>query len=277
MKILDWKQLASSIKEDLKNIIISNNIKPKLAIIHVWDSQASDVYVRNKIKACDYIWVQTELIKFSDNVTQDDLIKRIHDLNNDSWVTGLIVQLPLPDHIFVPEIIKAIDPKKDVDGFTAYNIWKMFASKDFEDLPPATPAWIIKILDEYQIDVKWMNAVVIGHSNIVWKPISTMLLNRDATVSTCHIHTKNLKYYTSNADLIISAAWVVNLVTEDMVKDWAVVIDVWINRNEDGKICWDVDFENVAPKCSYITPVPWGVWPMTIAQLLVNLVRAALS
>ena len=273
MQILDWKALASEIKSELKEKIEKWDIKASLAIILIWENKASQIYVRNKIKACEEVWINASVYD-CDTISQEDLINKIHELNKDSQVNWIIVQLPLPENIFVPDIIKAIDPKKDVDWFTAYNIWKMFASPQFEDLPPATPAWIIKLLEKYNIEIEWKNAVVIGHSNIVWKPIATMLLNRNATVTICHIHTKDLAFYTKNADILISATWVIWLVTKEMVKPWATIIDVWINRNENGKIVWDVDFENVSPICSFITPVPWWVGPMTIAMLLLNTVKA---
>ena len=149
----------------------------------------------------------------------------------------------------------------------------MFASKEFEDLPPATPAWIIRLLNEYKIKIEWKNVVIVGHSNIVWKPISMMLINRNATVTTCHIYTKNLKFYTKNADILIVATWVEKLIKKHMIKKWVVIIDVWINKDKDWKLCWDVDFDNVVKLCSYITPVPWWVWPMTISQLLINIVN----
>ncbi len=273
MKILDWKALANEIKSDLKKKIKKENINAHLAIILIWENQASQIYVGNKIKSCEEIWIKTSVYD-SDTISQEDLINKIHELNSDKEVHWILVQLPLPENIFVPDIIRAIDPKKDVDWFTAYNVWKMFASTQFEDLPPATPAWIIKLLEKYNIEIQWKNAVVIWHSNIVWKPIATMLLNRNATVSICHIHTKDLSFYTKNADILISATWVVWLVNKDMIKPWAILIDVWTNKNENWKMVWDIDFENVAPICSYISPVPWWVWPMTIAMLLINTIKA---
>ena len=274
MQILDWKALAQKIKDQLKSRIEKNCLKLKLAIIFVWDSDASKVYIKNKISSCDYVWIEVEFIHLDESCTQNELIDTVHKLNNDKTVTWIIVQAPIPKHLYFPDVVRAIDPKKDVDWFTAYNVWKMVASTDFEDLPPATPAWIIRLLNEYDIMLEWMNAVVVGHSNIVWKPMSIMLLNRNATVSTCHIYTKDLRSYTLNADLIISAAWVPKLITADMVKEGVCIVDVWINRDEYWNLCWDVDFENVKQKCSFISPVPWWVWPMTIAQLLLNIEKA---
>ena len=274
MQILDWKALALKIRQNLKENIENNNLSLSLAILMVWNNEASQIYVKNKIKACEDIWIRVIKFNFDESISQKELINKIHELNDDNSITWLIVQLPLPSSIFVPEVIKAISPKKDVDWFTAYNIWKMVASPDFEDLPSATPGWIIRLLNEYKIEIQWKNVVVIWHSNIVWKPIWTMLLNRNATVSTCHIYTKNLEFYTKNADIIISATWVRNLVKKEMLKPWVVIVDVWINKDENWKLCWDVDFVNVSPICSYITPVPWWVWPMTIAQLLSNVLSA---
>jgi 5,10-methylene-tetrahydrofolate dehydrogenase/Methenyl tetrahydrofolate cyclohydrolase len=190
-------------------------------------------------------------------------------------VTGFIVQLPLPRHIREPLVIRAIDPKKDVDGFHAYNLGKMFLSKDFEDLPPATPAGIIRLLDEYGIDPSGKEAVVVGRSNIVGKPISTMLLNRSATVTTCHSRTADLAVHTRRADILVVAVGKAHLITAEMVKPGAVVIDAGMNRLESGKLVGDVEFETVAEVAAHITPVPGGVGPMTVASLIANTVRAA--
>lgn len=274
MQILDWKTLAEKIKDNVRSEIRDNNLSLCLAIVIVWNNPASEIYVKKKIESCEGVWIKTIKISYENSISQQELIKKIHELNEDNHITWIIIQLPLPEQIFLPSIIKAINPKKDVDWFTAYNVWKMFASPEFEELPPATPAWIIRLLNEYNIEIKWKNIVVIWHSNIVGKPISTMLINRNATVTTCHIYTKDLTYYTKNADILISATWVKNLIKREMIKEWVIIIDVWINRDENWKISWDVDFENVAPLCSYITPVPWWVWPMTIAQILLNVLNA---
>jgi len=202
------------------------------------------------------------------------VIDLIHELNQRDDVHGILVQLPLPSHVYVPQVIKAIDPYKDVDGFQAYNLGKMFLSEEFMDLSPCTPKGVLKILDHYNIDVKGMDATVVGHSNVVGKPMSTMLLNRNATVTTCHIDTKDLKSHTIGADLLVVAVGKPGLVTADMVKDGAIVIDVGINKLADGKLVGDVDFENVSKKASYITPVPGGVGPMTVACLMENTLMA---
>jgi len=273
MKILDGKLTSQKILESLQADV--EKYKPCLAVILIGNNPASATYVKNKEKACERSGVNYKEFKFDDQVTQEEVLKTIDQINQDSSIHGVITQLPVPEHISVPLILKSIDPKKDVDGFTAYNMGKMVASVDFEDLPPATPGGMIRLLKEYNIDVSGMNAVVIGRSNIVGKPIATMLTNRGATVTVCHSRTKDINFYTKNADIIVAAVGRVNFVTADMVKDGAIILDVGINRNDEGKLCGDVDFENVKDKCSFITPVPGGVGPMTIAQLIVNTINAA--
>lgn len=273
MQILDGKMIAAELLDSLQKK--AKELQPKLVVISVGEDPASKVYIKQKRLACEKVGIRYEEICFANSITQIELIKKIEELNQDSTVTGMIVQLPVPEHLYVPEIIKAINPKKDVDGFHAYNLGKMFLSPTFEDLPPATPAGIIKMLDYYKIDVTGMEAVVIGHSNIVGKPISTMLLNRNATVTTCHIYTKDLKSHTQRADLIVVAVGKPNLITADMVKEGVILIDVGINRLPDGKLVGDSDFEGISPKAKYISPVPGGVGPMTVASLIANVVRAA--
>jgi methylenetetrahydrofolate dehydrogenase (NADP+)/methenyltetrahydrofolate cyclohydrolase len=192
-------------------------------------------------------------------------------------VNGILVQLPLPDHIYEPEIIKAISPYKDVDGFTAYNIGKMFISTDFEELAPCTPLGIIRILEHYNIEIEGKEVVIVGRSNIVGKPVAMMMLNRGATVTVCHSKTKDLAAHTKNADILVVAVGKEKFITEDMVKDGAVVIDVGINRTEDGKLVGDTDFENISKKVDYITPVPGGCGPMTVACLMENIVKATIK
>lgn len=273
MQILDGKALSEEILDSLKSK--ARVLKPSLTVISVGEDPASKVYIRQKKLACEKVGIDYQEICLPNDIKQHELIARIQELNQDQNVTGLIVQLPVPEHLYVPEIIRAIDPKKDVDGFHAYNLGKMFLSPEFEDLPPATPAGIICLLEKYEIFVKGMEAVVVGHSNIVGKPISTMLLNRNATVTTCHIFTKDLKSHTQKADLLIVAVGKPNLITAEMVKKGAIVIDVGMNRLPDGKLVGDTDFENVSQKASFITPVPGGVGPMTVASLMSNVIRAA--
>lgn len=273
MQLLDGKSLSSELIDSIKED--AEKLKPTLAVILVGENQASLTYVKNKKLACERAGIEYIEKNFPDTITQDDLIKEIEVLNNDDSINGFIAQMPLPDQINPPQIIRAIDPKKDVDGFHAYNLGKMFLSPEFEDLPPATPSGIVKLLDHYDIPIRGKEVVIVGHSNTVGKPISTMMLNRNATVTTCHIHTKDLTSHTKRADILIVAVGRANLITADMVKEGVTVVDVGINRTDEGKLCGDVDFENVSKKASYITPVPGGVGPMTVAALIINTVNAA--
>ncbi len=231
---------------------------------------ASLVYVRNKQKACEKVGILWERINLdASTATTETLIKEIQKLNLDKKTNGILVQVPLPKHIYLPEVIKAINPYKDVDGFHAYNLGKTVLSTQFEELVPCTPKGIIKLLEHYNIDVKGMDATVIGYSNIVGKPISAMLLNRGATVTTCHIDTKDLKNHTKKADLVVVAVGKAGLLTADMVKKGVIVIDVGMNKIN-RKLVGDCDFEKISKKASYITPVPGGIGPMTVACLMEN-------
>lgn len=253
-------------------------IHPKLIIILVGENPASLSYIKSKTKASNEIGVEAEVLKYGENdIDTAGLIKKIHELNADKSVNGILVQLPLPDHIYEPEIIKAIAPVKDVDGFTAYNLGKMFLSTDFEELAPCTPLGIIRMLEHYSIDVEGKEAVVVGRSNIVGKPVSVMLLNRGATVTVCHSRTKDLASHTKRADLLVVAVGKAGFITADMVKEGAVVVDVGINRKEDGKLTGDTDFEGLKNKVSFISPVPGGCGPMTVACLMENLVKATIK
>ncbi len=272
MQILDGKALSEKLIDSVKGKV--SKLKPKLAVIMVGDDPASLAYIRNKKRACERAGIEYEEHKFPTSITHNKLLKEIDKLNKDDSVNGFIVQIPLPEHIYLPEVIRAINPKKDVDGFNAYNIGKMFLSPEFEDLPPATPLGIVKLLDHYNIPIQGQEVVVVGHSNIVGKPISIMMLNRNATVTTCHIHTRDLASHTRRADILIVAVGKPNLITADMVKEGVVVVDVGMNKTRDGKLCGDVDFANVSKKASYITPIPGGVGPMTVAALILNTVRA---
>lgn len=272
MQLLDGKALSIQLIDSVKEKVAS--LKPSLAVILVGDNPASLTYVKNKKKACEQAGIEYKEFHFPETISQKEVLDKIEQLNNDPSINGMIVQLPLPEHIYVPEVIRAIDPAKDVDGFHAYNLGKMFLSPEFEDLPPATPFGIVKLLDHYGIQIQGKEVVVVGHSNIVGKPISTMMLNRNATVTTCHIYTQNLAEHTRRADILIVAVGKEKLITADMVKEDVVVIDVGINRRQDGSLCGDVDFEEISKKASHITPVPGGVGPMTIAALILNTVRA---
>lgn len=271
--ILDGKALAEKIIKECK--IKAEALRPTLAVIIVGDDPASKIYVRNKERSCERAGIHSVTIALPEETTQKELLEQINQLNKDSRVNGFIIQLPLPQHISAPKIIRAIDPKKDVDGFHAYNLGKMFLSPEFEDLPPATPAGIIRLLEEYNIEMEGKEVVIVGHSKTVGKPISTMLLNRNATVTTCHIHTKDLKSHTKKADILVVAVGKPNLITADMVKEGVVVIDVGINRLENGKIVGDTNFEAIKEKASFISPVPGGVGPMTVASLIANTIHAA--
>jgi methylenetetrahydrofolate dehydrogenase (NADP+) / methenyltetrahydrofolate cyclohydrolase len=276
MELLDGKLVSQKVLSEVKEkveLLKSDGISPKLAVVMVGNNPASLSYIRQKRKACEFTGFEWEQIDLPEDTKHEKLIEIVEELNERKDMHGILVQLPLPDHIYTPEIIKAIDPKKDVDGFHAYNLGKMFLSTEFEELSPCTPMGVIKMLDEYGIDVAGMDATVVGASNIVGKPMGTMLLNRQATVTTCHIKTKDLKKHTLNADLLVVGVGKAGLITADMVKDGAIVVDIGCNK-VDGKLCGDVDFEEVSKKASYITPVPGGCGPMTVACLMENTVIA---
>lgn len=276
--LLDGRVVSDSLLAEIQRDVEElkqKGILPKLVVLLVGADPASQVYVRKKEEACAKVGMLSERIDLPADISEPVLLAKIQELNSDPDVTGMILQLPLPAHLDAPKIIKAIAPDKDVDGFHAYNVGKMFLSAEFENMSPCTPKGITKILEYYKIDVKGMDAVVIGRSNIVGKPMSMMLLNRDATVTTCHSRTKNLLKYTREADLVVVAVGKPRFFTGDMVKEGAIVIDVGMHRLPDGKLCGDVDFESVEPKASMITPVPGGVGPMTVACLLMNTVTAA--
>lgn len=268
-------EIYDSLKVEVDELICEHHVSPKLCVILVGNNPASLSYIKQKQKACDRTGIEWEQFDYDETVTMEELIAKIEELNANERVHGILVQLPLPKHISVPLVIRAIDPKKDVDGFTAYNVGKMFLSSDFEDLAPCTPLGVIKMLEYYKIDPKGKEAVVVGHSNIVGKPLSAMLLNRNATVTTCHIDTQDLAFHTKRADILCVAVGKAGLITADMVKEGAVVIDIGVNRMPDGKLRGDCDFENIEPKASFITPVPGGAGPMTVACLMLNTVKAA--
>ena len=278
VQVLDGRAVSDFLLAEVSDeieMLKSKGVSPKLVVVVVGDDPASQVYVGKKEEACKKVGMLSERVVMPATATQGQLLAKIDELNKDTSVTGMIVQLPLPEGMEAPVVIKAIDPYKDVDGFHAYNVGKMFLSKDFEDLAPCTPKGITKILDFYKIDVKGMDCTVIGRSNIVGKPMTAMLLNRDATVTCCHSRTKNLLKYTRDADLVVVAVGKPKFLTADMVKEGAIVIDVGMHRGEDGKLCGDADLEGLKEKVSAYTPVPGGVGPMTVACLLMNTVTAA--
>ncbi|WP_462108959.1 bifunctional methylenetetrahydrofolate dehydrogenase/methenyltetrahydrofolate cyclohydrolase FolD [Campylobacter concisus] len=276
MKILDGKAVSLKVKESVKvraEELKKIGIEPTLAVILAGEDKASQTYVRAKEKACNEYGIKSVAHRLSENTTQSELLALINVLNLDDSIHGILVQLPLPKHIDTNTVLATIDPAKDVDGFHAVNVGKLVSGLD--GFVPCTPLGVMEILKEYGIDVAGLNAVVIGRSNIVGKPMANLLLNASATVTITHSKTKNLKEICKNADLIVAAIGKPFFLKADMVKDGAVVIDVGINRLDDGRLVGDVDFDEVAPKCSYITPVPGGVGPMTIAMLLNNTILAA--
>lgn len=276
MKILDGKAVSLKVKESVKvraDELKKFGVEPTLAVVLVGEDKASQTYVRAKEKACNEYGIKSVAHRLSENTTQNELLALINVLNLDDSIHGILVQLPLPKHIDTNVVLAAIDPRKDVDGFHAVNVGKLVGGLD--GFVPCTPLGVMEILKEYGIDVAGLNAVVIGRSNIVGKPMANLLLNASATVTVTHSKTKNLKEICKNADLIVAAIGKPFFLKADMVKDGAVVVDVGINRLDDGRLVGDVDFDEVAPKCSYITPVPGGVGPMTIAMLLNNTILAA--
>ncbi|MBX1886731.1 bifunctional methylenetetrahydrofolate dehydrogenase/methenyltetrahydrofolate cyclohydrolase FolD [Campylobacter peloridis] len=276
MTLLNGKQLSDEIKLALKSEVLElnkNRIEPCLAVILVGEDPASATYVASKARACEQCGIKSLVYKLDKNTTQNELLALINTLNHDDSVDGILVQLPLPVHINKDIILESINFNKDVDGFHPFNVGNLNLNLKGGFIP-CTPLGVLRILQHYNIPLEGKDVVVIGASNIVGRPMATLLLNANASVSICHIYTKDLKTYTKNADIIIVAAGCVNLLKEDMVKDGVIVVDVGINR-VDGKIVGDVDFENVSKKASYITPVPGGVGPMTIAMLLENTIKSA--
>lgn len=275
MKLIDGKALATEVRASLKNDVQelkSKGITPILAVILVGDDKASQIYVRNKNKACQDVGIKYEEFLLDKDTTMEKLLSLIETLNNREDVYGILLQSPLPKHLNADEAFRKISPEKDVDGFNPVNVGRLCLKQD--GFVSCTPAGIMKMFEKYNINLEGKNAVVLGRSNIVGKPMSLCLLNNDATVTICHSKTQNLAEITKNADILVVALGKPKFVTKDMVKDGAVVIDVGINRTENG-IVGDVDFENVKEKTSYITPVPGGVGPMTIAMLMNNVVKAA--
>lgn len=271
--ILDGKKLRDKIFEDLKLRLDKMPQKPTLAVILAGENPASKIYVNNKKKTAEKLGINSVVFEYPENVSENELLQKIKELNNDRNVNAILVQLPLPLHIDKTNIIEAILPQKDVDGLTSYNSGKLFSGeKPFAY--PCTPKGILLLLDEYNIEIEGKHVVVLGRSNLVGKPVAQMLLNRNATVTICHSKTKNPENIIKTADILISAVGK-NVVGEKYIKNNCVVIDVGIFRDESGKLRGDVDFENVSKISSYISPVPGGVGPMTIASLMLNTVELA--
>jgi len=275
MKILDGKKIAERIKKEIKSEVLglkNNGIIPGLAVIIVGNDVASKIYVNNKKKACEEVGINSEVYELEEKISQKELLKLIEKLNQDKNVHGILVQLPLPEHIDKDKIILAIDPKKDVDCFHPENIGKVFL--ELPEILPCTPAGIMEILKEYDIEVTGKNIVIVGSSNIVGKPLAIMMINAGATVTVCNLETKNLKKECLKADILVTAAGKAGLIKADMIKQEAVVIDVGMNRGLENKLAGDVDFQAVSKIAGAITPVPGGVGPMTIVELLKNTLRA---
>lgn len=271
--ILDGKMLRDKIFESLKVKLDKMQQKPTLAVILVGENPASQIYVRNKKKTAEKLGINSLSIEYPSDISEEELLNKIKELNSDEKVTAILVQLPLPAHINKNRIIDAILPQKDVDGLTPYNLGKLFSGEE-PYVYPCTPKGILLLLDEYNIKLDGKNIVVVGRSNLVGKPVAQMLLKRNATVTMCHSHTQNLSEITKTADIIVSAVGK-KVIGEKMLKSDCVVIDVGIFRDENGKISGDVDFENVSKTAAYISPVPGGVGPMTIASLMLNTVELA--
>ncbi|MGN1194703.1 MAG: bifunctional methylenetetrahydrofolate dehydrogenase/methenyltetrahydrofolate cyclohydrolase FolD [Acutalibacteraceae bacterium] len=273
--LIDGKAVSAAVKESVKAEIAQlskKGIEACLAVIIVGSDPASRVYVNNKKKACELTGIRSEEYALPEETTEQELLSLIDRLNADKKVNGILCQLPLPKHINENTVIERIDPKKDVDMFSCVNVGKMWVGDGV--FLPCTPAGVMELLAYYNIDLCGKNCVVIGRSNIVGKPMACLLLEKNATVTVCHSKTQNLSEICRSADVIVAAVGKAKFVTADMVKDGAVVVDVGINRNENGKLCGDVDFENVKEKASYITPVPGGCGPMTIAMLMKNTAMA---
>lgn len=275
--IIDGKMIAKKTRENLKKEVEElkkEGITPKLAVIMVGDNPASKVYVKNKSKACDEVGVEYEEYILEAGIKQKELLELIQKLNNNKEINGILLQSPLPSKLDINEAFRTIDYRKDVDGFHPMNVGKLVLGQD--TFVSCTPYGIMRLLEEYKIDLCGKHVVILGRSNIVGKPLVQCCLNNNATVTVCHSKTKEIENVTKDADVLISAIGKPRFVTADMIKDGVVVIDVGINRLDTGEIVGDIDFESVSKKASYITPVPGGVGPMTIAMLLNNVVKAAM-
>ena len=274
-KIIDGKAISAEIKEELKEKVAEykqQGVEITLAVVKVGNDPASAVYVRNKEKACEYVGITSRTLALPEETTEEELLKVVNDLNEDKAVNGILVQLPLPKHIDESKVLLAIDSNKDVDGFHPVNVGKMVIGE--ETFLPCTPAGIIEMLKRTDVEISGKECVVIGRSNIVGKPMSMLMLKENATVTIAHSRTKDLKEVTKRADILIAAIGKAKFVTADYVKEGAVIIDVGMDRDENGKLCGDVDFDSVSQVASAITPVPGGVGPMTVTMLLVNCLRS---
>ncbi|MBS4202948.1 bifunctional methylenetetrahydrofolate dehydrogenase/methenyltetrahydrofolate cyclohydrolase FolD [Lederbergia citrea] len=275
-KIIDGKEISAKIRKELEqevSALTEAGIKPGLAVILVGNNQASRTYVTSKQKSCKAIGMESLLIELPEDVEEQILLNKIAELNSQNDIHGILVQLPLPPHISEEKVIETISPSKDVDGFHPVNIGKMMTGQD--TFLPCTPFGVMQMLKHEQIAVAGKHAVIVGRSNIVGKPAGQLLLNENATVTYCHSKTPDLASFTKKADILVAAVGRAKMITADYIKDGAVVIDVGMNRDENGKLCGDVDFEQASQKAGFITPVPGGVGPMTITMLLYNTVKSA--
>ncbi|MBP9490977.1 MAG: bifunctional methylenetetrahydrofolate dehydrogenase/methenyltetrahydrofolate cyclohydrolase FolD [Aliarcobacter sp.] len=279
MILLDGKALSEKIKEEVKvevaQLVEEKQITPGLAVILVGNDAASATYVASKAKSCKNAGIYSVVHEMPESITQEELLETIQRMNENPKLDGILVQLPLPKHIDTTVVLEAINPLKDVDGFHPYNVGRMVSNLDA--FLPATPFGVMRMFQEYGIELSGKNVVVIGSSDIVGKPMASLLINAKATVTVCNSRTKDLKAHTLAADIVVIAVGVPFLLKGDMVKDGAIVIDVGINRLETGKLVGDADFESLKDKCSHLTPVPGGVGPMTIAMLLKNTIKAAIQ
>lgn len=271
--ILDGKKVSNQIYTELKNKIDNEKIKAKLAVIHIGDDEPSKIYIRNKNKVCKQLGIDFVEYKFESSITENELISLITKLNKDSSISGILLQNPLPSTIDAKNVFNIINPKKDVDGFNPINIGKLVIGDPL--FIPCTPNGIIKLLEYYNIKIEGKKVVILGRSNIVGKPLVQCLLNKNATITICHSKTQNLKSETKQADILISAVGKPKFIKQDWIKKDTIIIDVGINRDSNGEICGDIDFDDVKDKASYITPVPGGIGPMTIAMLMQNTIIAA--
>ena len=269
--ILDGKKIKNIILDELRDEVSKLSIKPKLVVIQVGNNEASNVYIKQKNNMCNYIGYNFEHMKLDENIGLEELLLVIDKLNNDKDVNGILVQLPLPNHIDSKIVVNTISPLKDVDGLTDLNNGKLFHNKN--SLYSCTPYGVMELLDRYNISVGGKHVVIVGRSDLVGKPMAMMMLNKDATVSVCHSKTKNLSEFTKKADILVVAVGKPNFITSNMIREDAIVIDVGISRIENS-LCGDVDYESVKDKCKYITPVPGGVGPMTVAMLAKNILKA---
>lgn len=276
MELLEGKKVAAALDETMTQRVAElkkKDVTPGLAVILVGDNSASAVYVRNKKRRAEKLGINFQLIHFEETVSETELLNKIDELNHDPAVDGFIVQLPVPDHIDEDKVIEAIDPHKDVDGFTPISVGNLWIGTPLTK--PATASGILMMLDHYNVDLDGKNVVIVGRSNIVGKPTAALMLDRNATVTITHSHTKNLKEITSKADVLVVAIGKAKFITSEYVKDQAIVVDVGMDRDENGKLCGDVDFDDVKDKAAMMTPVPGGVGPMTITALVDQVIELA--